>query len=539
MDAFPFLSPNVPDEYRAVFSNGTPLVTEESTTIGDREIITETRKIPLREQGEIVAVAAIIRDVTDRRRAEEDLRKSEERYRDVVEDQTEFISRFLPDGTHVFVNEAYCRYFGLKRGEILGHRFRPEIPEDDRTRVTQFFASLTPDHPVDSIDHRILMPDGSVRWQRWTDRAIFDPSGAIAEYQSVGRDITEMKDAEMALRESGDRLKRAEEIGRTGSWVFHLSENMVEASDGARLLYGIGEAHWTIAEIQKVPLPEYRPLLDIALRDLIAGRKPYDMVFRIRRPSDGVVLDIHSVAEYDPRRKIIFGVIRDVTELTRTLDSLSFANKKLKLLSGITRHDISNQIAVLRGHLALLVEKLPDGVSGDNVEAIDTTARRISSIIDFTKGYEDIGINPPAWHNARSLVETASTQIPLGTISLKNELPAGTEIYADPLIFKVFYNLMDNAVHHGGKKTFIRFFEERTDDGCVIICEDDGHGVAAAAKEKIFERDFGKNTGLALSLSREILSITGITIRETGEAGKGARCEIVLPNGSCRPPTGR
>ncbi len=93
---------------------------------------------------------------------------------------------------------------------------------------------------------------------------------------------------------------------------------------------------------------------------------------------------------------------------------------------------------------------------------------------------------------------------------------------------------MDNAVHHGGKITFIRFSGKREDGGCMIICEDDGHGVAAAKKENIFIRDFGEKTGLALSLAREILSITGITIRETGEAGKGARFEIVLPDGACR-----
>ena len=123
-------------------------------------------------------------------KSEQALRRSEERYRNVIEDQTEFICRFLPDGTHVFINEAYCRYFGLKRDEIIGHRFRPKIPADDRERVRRFFVSLTQDNPIDSIEHRIIMLDGSIRWQAWSDRAIFDLSGTIIEYQSVGRDIT-------------------------------------------------------------------------------------------------------------------------------------------------------------------------------------------------------------------------------------------------------------------------------------------------------------------------------------------------------------
>ena len=117
--------------------------------------------------------------------------ESEARYRNIVEDQTEFISRFLPDGTHVFVNEAYLRYFGKKREEIENKVFIPEIPLKDRPLVKAHFASLTPDHPVTVINHRIIMPNGNVRWQRWSDRAVFDEQGRVIEYQSVGRDITE------------------------------------------------------------------------------------------------------------------------------------------------------------------------------------------------------------------------------------------------------------------------------------------------------------------------------------------------------------
>jgi PAS domain S-box-containing protein len=145
-------------------------------------------------------------DITLRIQALISLKESEARYRNVVEDQTEFISRFLPDGTHVFVNDAYCRYFGLKREDIIGHRIRPRIPAEDRERVKQFFASLTPDHPVDSIEHRIIMPDGTILWQRWSDRAIFDSSGTITGYQSVGRDITEQRQAEIALKISEARF---------------------------------------------------------------------------------------------------------------------------------------------------------------------------------------------------------------------------------------------------------------------------------------------------------------------------------------------
>ncbi|MFA6226273.1 MAG: PAS domain S-box protein [Methanoregula sp.] len=122
-----------------------------------------------------------------------------------MEDQTEFICLFQPDGTHVFVNDAYCRYFGKVREEIIGSRFRPEIHPDDAASVRSFFPSLTPVNPVDYIEHRIIMPDGSIRWLRWSDRAIFDPAGRVIEYQSVGRDITQRKEAEISLEKSERR----------------------------------------------------------------------------------------------------------------------------------------------------------------------------------------------------------------------------------------------------------------------------------------------------------------------------------------------
>jgi len=107
-------------------------------------------------------------------------------------------------------------------------------------------------------------------------------------------------------------------------------------------------------------------------------------------------------------------------------------------------------------------------------------------------------------------------------------------VFADQLITKVFYNLMDNAGRYGGKITTIRFSALKSGDDPLILCEDDGVGIPADEKEKIFERGFGKNTGLGLALSREILSITGITITETGEPGKGARFEMVVPDGMWR-----
>ncbi len=135
----------------------------------------------------------MIAQAVKRKSVEEELLKSEERYRAVVETQTELITRFLPDMTHIFVNDAYCRYFGLKNEDIVGYKFTPDIPAEDLPQVREHFRSLTRENPAGTIEHRIILPGGKVRWHEYTDRAIFNGNGTIIEYQSVGRDITERR----------------------------------------------------------------------------------------------------------------------------------------------------------------------------------------------------------------------------------------------------------------------------------------------------------------------------------------------------------
>jgi PAS domain S-box-containing protein len=166
----------------------------------------------LTADAELVSTIAQGVDITQSEMAEKELRESENRYRHVVEDQTEFICRFTPEGKLTFVNDAYCRHFGLKREECIGKRHSVVLPPDDVSLMIKHIRSLTRENPVGFIEHQIIMPSGEVQWQRWSDRAIFDKDGHVVEYQSVGKDITDRKQAEEEIQAlNRDLEKRVEE----------------------------------------------------------------------------------------------------------------------------------------------------------------------------------------------------------------------------------------------------------------------------------------------------------------------------------------
>jgi PAS domain S-box-containing protein len=222
-------------------------------------------------------------------------------------------------------------------------------------------------------------------------------------------------------------------------------------------------------------------------------------------------------------------------ELFRITTALRQANKKLNLLSSITRHDINNQLTGLKFYLDILEPEQHTPELAGYCRQAATAADQIAAMIRFTRDYEEIGITAPAWQECRKVAEAAARDAPSGKVAVRNDIPPGPEVYADPLIVKVFYNLIDNAVRYGEKITTVRFSLEEDDGKMVIVCEDDGVGVQAPEKERIFDRGFGKNTGLGLALSREILDMTGITIRETGTPGAGARFELAVPAEHFRP----
>ena len=223
----------------------------------------------------------------------------------------------------------------------------------------------------------------------------------------------------------------------------------------------------------------------------------------------------------------------EIIERTMAEGALQSALKKLNMLSSITRHDILNQIMGLRTYLDLSREDLKGTRFAEFIEKEDAAAEAIQRQIEFTKFYQDIGVNAPDWQDAEVVIRAAVSQLSLSGIVAQVAV-SGIKIFADPLIEKVFYNLMENSLRHGERVTRMDFSSRESENGLVLTYCDNGAGISDADKKRLFQKGFGKHTGLGLFLSREILAITGITITENGEPGKGARFEITVPAGAWR-----
>ena len=223
----------------------------------------------------------------------------------------------------------------------------------------------------------------------------------------------------------------------------------------------------------------------------------------------------------------------DIAERRKVEAALAAANQKLNLLSQITRHDISNRVFALLVDIDLAKEYAQDVRLKDTLEKLELTSMSIQDQITFTRDYQEIGTQAPSWHAVTPIIKDAAGQLDRQGVEVDVRL-GNTEVFADAMIKKVFYNLIDNALRHGDHVTKIVFSSQETADGLLIICEDNGVGVPPEDKLNIFTKGFGRDSGLGLFLIREILSITKITIHETGDYGKSARFEMLIPKGDYR-----
>jgi len=334
------------------------------------------------------------------------------------------------------------------------------------------------------------------------------------------------------LRESEDRYRSVVTQAGEAIAIFDCeTKQLLEVNPAFKRLFG-----YTDEEIPALTLYDimaHKPEdFNGNFRKIIAERQYFfgEKQCRCKDRSEFFVEMSAGMVERDGKPALVCVIAHDVTERKRAEQALVLANKKLNLLGSITRHDVLNKMTVLLGFMEHVKRKLEDSTLLSYLEKAMQAARDIRAIIEFTRTYQNLGLDAAVWQKIDPLLfHICTPEVQMVATNLEN-----LEIFADPMLGKVFDNLSDNAVRHGERVNTIEVSFKKTTEGLTLIWEDNGVGIPANEKEQIFLRGFGKHTGLGLFLVREILDITGISIKETGEKGKGARFEMAVPRGMWR-----
>ena len=493
-------------------------------------VVLETSGVPrLAKDRSFTGYRGIDRDITMRKHAEEALRNSEAALREKSA-MLEALFNAIPDVIGVQdLHHGIIRYnaagyamVGKNPGEVTGKRCYELIGHDTPCEICATSETYRSKKPA-MVQKFVPEIDA---WLDVRSYPVLDDTGEIRFIIEHLRDISNQKRAEESIRE------KTEEINQYFSTSLDLF--CIADTDGYfRRLNPEWEKTlgYTLAEL------EGKRILDLVHPDDLQATLAAVATLR----SDKEVLNFtnrycHKDGTYRwlEWRSILLGdriyaAARDITERRNMENAVREVNRKLNLLNSVTRHDVANQIMVLRGYTQIAEMENPGPVIAGLLARIDASSLAIARLIEFTRMYQELGIHTPAWFRLDEIIATTGK-----TVVLLSGTCNQVEIFADPLLERVFFNLFDNADRHGERVTEVTIRCEPVQERLVIIVEDNGVGIPSDEKEKIFGRGYGKNTGLGLFLAREILAITGITISETGVPGKGARFEIAVPDGAYR-----
>jgi PAS domain S-box-containing protein len=514
------------------------------------------------ETGAPSGMWAIVRDITERKRMEEALRASEERYRAVVDDQTEVISRFRADGSLTFVNDVYCRFFGRKREDLLESKWQPQALPEDISVIEEELATLAPENPVVVIENRVYSGLGHVHWMQFVNRGFFDDAGRLVEIQSVGRDITERRRAEQHLALMSFALNTI----REEAYLIdeHTALQYVNEESCRALGYSRAELlTLKAADIDPLRGPDEWPL---HWRNLLSqGSLTYESVHRTREGREYPVEINSCYFEYDGRGYDLC-LARNITERKGAEEErlkmerrLQHARKmeSLGVLVGGIAHDFNNLLSVILGNLDLALMKLPPGSPvRDRIIQAGEVGQHAAHLIRQMLAYvgkglllpEETDLNDIIHRNAEQFRETVAGR----AILALRTAPALPPIQADrEQILQVIIDLITNASEAMGASQGIitlstgvvdcdqsllerSRIEEKPPPGRFVYLEvsDTGCGMDEETQSRVFEPFFSTKflgRGLGMSAVMGIVRVHNGAILLESEPGKGATFRVLLP----------
>ena len=449
---------------------------------------------------------------------------------EIIENLNEVFYILDVKATVIYVSSNIERISGYSASEVIGRSYVELVHPDDMTgRLSQFLSNLSGSN--EATEYRFLKADGSVAWVKTAARPIISEDRVIG-IQGILTDITSLKTMEDAFRESEEQYRDLAANAPVGILTCDIEGNITYINRrGLDIIGAPGEE-----ECCTVNLLTFPSLVGIGFSEML--QKTIDSGLPLP-PFEGEYCSswgkkAHYRVHMSPiiNQETIVGariILDDISGQKRSEIALDKANRKLKLLSEITRHDILNQVVAVQGYIGFAEDICVDAVQADYLRKVKSAAAAIRRYTEFTRDYECLGVKEPAWLSLNGMIK----KIVDAPIPIKCDC-AGVSIYADPMVERVFLNLMDNTIRHAEGATGVWIRCSKAGSGLLILWEDDGPGVLDEQKELIFRRGYGNNNGFGLFLAREILEITGIEITERGRRGEGARFEILVPEGGYR-----
>ena len=463
-------------------------------------------------------------DIHACRQAEEALDKEKAQHRAVFESTAD--ATLLVSDRILECNAAATRLFACTREDLIGHgpldyspRYQPdgrasadavqEYIETAREGMPQVFPWVSMRSDGTTLETKVTLTTLDLHGER--------------RLLAVIDDVTEQNRAE-------------HEIQRLAAYPEMNPNPVIEVQPDRTISYANPA---TAAVLSSLGLPDDPTAFLPADFDEIAGTLDPEQPMMTGRVVQIKERSFHESICAVPGHAPIRIYAYDITDRVQAMEALAYANHKLGILTSITRHDIQNKLTGVLGYLDLLRGSLRDPQLLDFLDKAESSAEAIRHHIDFTKDYESLGGTTPVWQEITPILADVRSHFDVGGIVFEEPAP-GFAVFADPMFAKVLYNLCDNSVRHGVHVRHIRIHCEPYENGCMLVYEDDGVGIPQDKKELIFERGFttssgsGKSSGLGLFLARDILAITGISIKETGVPGMGSRFEMVIPPGKWR-----
>ncbi|MDP3565244.1 MAG: PAS domain S-box protein [Methanoregula sp.] len=498
------------------------------------------------EQDRLRGFRGVTRDITERKRAEERIRASEEMFRSLIRESADGISLMDERGTVIEWNDAMVKISGIPREEAVGaqqadvmvsmmipehrtpdriERFRKAISEAQQTGESVYFSR--------PIEAGILRRDGNRRQIHQIAYPIRTPKGY--RIGSIARDITESKSAQDALRISEERYRSLVDITDTGYLVLDNRGLITDANDVYLRLTGRS----SLDELTGHSVTEWTAPYDLErnareVEKCLTTGQVRGLEIDYVKP-DGTIqpVEINAAVFNAGSGDVILTLCRDISERKRTNVALQQARNKLNLLNAVTFQDIQTAAFSLSAYQELVKTVLVDAKARSYVDKQELFLKKMVDTLAFARNYQEMGMHPSRWQNVQQVFLYAISH--LDFLHMKQNLQLeNLEIFADPLFEKALFNIMENVLSHGVRATEVTLRYEEKTDHLTLIIGDNGVGIPPEEKNMIFDRGYGKGSGLGLFLVREVLSITGMTIKESGTSGQGTRFEITVPHGVYR-----